>query len=63
MKLLIDTDKKTIEAYGGDLEIEEMPLLAPFAVRGYTVIRVPPQSILGTIPEIEYNSDSTDKYL
>ena len=60
MKLLIDTEKKTIEAYGDDLALEVMPLLAPFAIEGYTVIRAP-QSLLGSVSKIEYNSDSTDK--
>jgi len=63
MKLLIDTKKKTIEVYGSILE-ESGDLLTHLLTnsigKDYKLIRAP-QNLLGSVPKIEYNSDSTDK--
>jgi hypothetical protein len=65
MKLLIDTEKKTIEVYGEGIlsaihVLAVANLLRTINLQEYRLTRAP-QSILGTVPEMEYNSDSTDK--
>ena len=60
MKLLIDTEKKTIEVYGDESIVGVIYKISTTNFGEYKITPAP-QSLLGSVPKIEYNSDSTDK--